>query len=171
MNNTIEKIESYISNIKAMAVYYGFDADEAHKEELNNIAAKTIAVLKETIERLKTVHQQMPDNEDSESFLNRVAEKTESVYTVTLDKMKKEHEAGLIKLVQENENTKSAAKMVETILNKEIAEEIKEKVISFIDSREVKEAIDKISLGALNVADKGLDLLIKLLDKDWKNGK
>lgn len=175
MNKTIEKIESYISNINAITVYYSFEADDAHKEQLQQIASKTIAVFKETIDRLKTVRQQISDDEEFAKFLNRVSEKVESVYTVTLEKLKKEQEASLQKQLQENENIKPAADMAKTlkekVINKENAEAIKEKVVSFVDSKEVKEVFDKISLGALNVADKCLDILIKFLDKDQNNGK
>ena len=100
MNKTIEKIESYISNINAITVYYSFEADDAHKEQLQQIASKTIAVFKETIDRLKTVRQQISDDEEFAKFLNRVSEKVESVYTVTLEKLKKEQEASLQKQLQ-----------------------------------------------------------------------
>lgn len=192
MSNKIEQIESYISYLKAIVSEKSADASEEEKKQIAAIAGKTLDVMNQTIDRVKSVRSQITNDQEYEQFLTRVLDKTTAVYRVTVQKIvavkaapkaeapkektvleivrEEEKKAGFEKIA-ENENIKPAANMAKLIKNSadpNSADSLAARIVNFIDSKETRDAVNRISLSVLNAADKGLDALIKLLDKGTK---
>ncbi|MDO4499660.1 MAG: hypothetical protein Q4B60_00130 [Erysipelotrichaceae bacterium] len=170
-DETIKKMQDITTEIAAKADRACFGQDEETVTKIKAVSTKTIDVINEAAIRLKDAIEKVSNEEELNRFLERVEEKCENAknyayakfnelapdaeYVVIEEEDKTVSKSSMEKFM-DNENVKQAAKM---------ATNLKEDAIKFIKDPNTKKKVDDVALAALNVADKGLDFLLKFLDK------
>lgn len=168
-DETIKKMQNITNEIKVNADKKIENADEETKAKIKAVSDKTIDTINEASVKLKNVVDQIDNEEELNKFLDRVEEKCTKAAKFAyskFDEIVPEAQAEFIKIeddtkstmekFMDNENVKSAINM---------ATKAKDSVVDFINSPETQKTIKNAKMTALNVADKGLDALIKILDK------
>ncbi len=168
-DETIKNMQNIVSDIKAAADRKLANATEEEAVKIRTISEKTIDTIDEASVKLKNVVEQINNEEELNKFLDRVDEKCKQAAEFAygkFDEIKPGEDAQYVKIddvgkstmekLVENENVQGAIKM---------ATNIKDSVVDFINKPETQKTIKEAKLAALNVADKGLDKMISLLEK------
>ena len=171
-DTTIKKMQDIMSDIKKASDKKAEGKDEETVLKIKTISDKTIDTINEASVKLKEVVGKISDEKELDDFLSRVEDKCKQTADYALKKLDEivpiEEKTEYVKIndvddklptekLIENDNVKNAAKM---------ATDIKDEIIDFINSPETQEKIKNVKLSALNVADKGLDAILKLLGED-----
>ena len=171
-DTTIKKMQDIMSDIKKASDNKAEGKDEETVLKIKTISDKTIDTINEASVKLKEVVGKISDEKELDDFLSRVEDKCKQTADYALKKLDEivpiEEKTEYVKIndvddklptekLIENDNVKNAAKM---------ATDIKDEIIDFINSPETQEKIKNVKLSALNVADKGLDAILKLLGED-----
>lgn len=198
IDETNKQMEAFIQTIKAEALKHSVLLEEDGKNQVNEIANKTIDTINNSISKLVSMKESVSDDNQLEDFLNRLENKCKDVtdFTITkineikpikrvnladlqndleknFDDFKKDleddsKEASTIKIEDsnndsyfdkflENENVQSAIKLVNAA---------KEKAIEFYNDPKTQKAINEAKLKTIEIAEKGLDSLKTLLEKN-----
>ena len=169
-DETIKNMQDIVSDIKDAADRKLSNATEEEAAKIATISEKTIDTINEASVKLKNVVDQIGNEEELNKFLNRVDEKCKQAADFAYKKfeeIKPGDEAEYVKIKDdsykstmekfvENQNVQGAIKM---------ASDIKDSVVVFMNKPETQKTIKEVKLTALNVADKGLDKMIDLLEK------
>lgn len=190
IEESITKLQNYINDVEVKAKEQINNVEDDRKTQIEAVANKTISTIKNSIEKLESMKTQSFDENELEDFLNRLDEKCKDVCEYTkkkieaikpavkvsladlkdeldkgFDEIKKDGEIFCFKAeetydkLKENENVKKAI---------ELAKAAKEKAIEFYNKPETQEAINNAKLKIIDVAEKGLDTLKVILEKDDK---
>ncbi len=172
-DTTIKKMQDIISDVKKVSDRKAEGKNEETVLKIKAISDKTIDTINEASVKLKEVVSKISDEKELNEFLDRVEDKCKQTADYALKKFdeivpieeeKKEYvninnvgdKLPTEKLI-ENDNVKNAAKM---------ATDIKDEIVDFINSPETQEKIKNVKKSALNAADKGLNVILKLLGED-----
>ena len=167
-DTTIKKMQDIINDIKTVGDKKASGKDEETILKIKTVSDKTIDTINEASVKLKEVVNKISDEEELNKFLDRVEEKCKQAADYAFNKFDEivpeekneyvkiddEEKSSMEKLL-DNENVKNAAK---------IATDIKNDIVDFINKPETKKTINNIKYSALNIADKSLDALLKILD-------
>ena len=145
------------------------DLDENQSALVKEISKRTIDVLKQTKIMIKDVFNKTSDEDELNGFLDRVDSKcyeTRSYCLKKLDEIKPIMDAkyktnkNTMEGFLDNENIKNAVGLINVA---------KDAIVDFFDKPETKKTIDKVKYKILDEADKGLDKVLRALDKEKKN--
>lgn len=170
-DETIKKMQEITGEISEKAADVTKLVDEETASKIKAVSNKTIDVINEAAVKLKEATEKVSDDSEMDKFLDRVVEKCEKAREyafVKIDELTPEevNDADYVGIDEdkkdsmeqflENENVKGAVNMLNAV---------KDKAVAFMSKPEIKEKSDKAKLAVLNAADKGLDYLLKVLNK------
>lgn len=191
IDESIAKMEGFIKEIEEETINHSINLAEDSKKQVQEIANRTISTINNSIAKLNEMKKTVEDDSQLEDFLNRLEFKCKDVTDFTKEKIeeikpiikdnladlkndlekgfddfkkdfnetKKTSESSFDKLL-ENENIKAAIKL---------AKDAKDKAIEFYNDPRTQKAINQAKLKAIELAEKGLDELKVLLDRDDTN--
>ena len=170
-DETIKNMQEIANDIKDAANRKLQEANPEEGLKIKTVAEKTISTIDEAGIKLRNVVEQIKDEEELNKFLDRVDEKCKQAANFAFAKfeeIKPGNDAKYVKIDNddlgkstmekfvENENVQGAIK---------VATEIKDSIVDFINKPETQQTIKDVKMGALDIADKGLDKMISLLEK------
>ena len=170
-DETIKKMQDITSDIKEKADLRIMDLDEDTGNKIKTVADKTIDVINEAAFKLKETVDKIEDEEGLNEFLNRVEAKCEGARKYTYEKFDEIVKASVpasetprpkmqgkstMEKFMDNENVRSASRLVKNL---------KGNLIDFYRDPNTQLRINEAKLAALNIADKGLDILKKTVEK------
>ena len=171
-DNTIKKMQDITSDINKVASEKIKNVDEETALKIKTISDKTIDTITEASVKLKSEVDRISDEEELDKFLDRVEEKCNKAAAYAFAKFEEiapSNNAEYIKIQEEESASKST---MEKFLENEnvknatnMAINLKNNVVDFINSEETQKTIYNVKKSALTIADKGLDAIIKVLDK------
>jgi len=189
IDETILKLRAFIEDITIKENEKNENLEPEDKEKVNAIANKTIQTIQNSIQRIDAMKDQIFDENEMNEFLDRLIDKCQDITDFTVTKMnevKPRVRANLADLKEEldkgfeeikNFNFKSQAEeSYEKILENEnvkkaiqFAKDTKDKAIEFYNKPQTQEAINNAKLKIIDVAEKGLDTLKVILEKEDDN--
>jgi len=197
IDESINKMQEYINEIRKKSIEQAQKLSIEGKNQVETIANKTINTINSSIEKLEEMKKQVNDENELNDFLDRLEKKCKDVADYTelkideikpvvqdnisnlkkdLDKsfddikdeikkstidVKKDLETAYDRLL-DNENVKNVIKF---------AKDMKVKAIDYYNKPETQKAINNAKLKIIEVAEKGLDTLKVILEKDDINNK
>ena len=194
IDESIKKMNECISSIRTKAFEIWKTADNDTKKQIEQIADSTINTISDSIFKLNKFKEMIKDNDDIDDFLYKIEGKCYEVSKRTLDKLEslkpavKEQLASLENDLEESFN--DAKEKINNIVVKEenkvttkvdevknndniqnliqILNDVKDKAIKFYNDPKTQEAINEAKLKAIDLAEKGLDKLKEILDREDK---
>ena len=147
--------------------------DEEGKEKAKALVLRTEEAIKTSIEKVRTVITNVKEDEKLDEFLDKVKAKSMEAVDFTrekvqeLTKKKEEPEKTLDEasndIMSTFENIKESEALKKTA---EFLSEINRKINEFFERPDVKEAIDKAKIKTVNIAEKGVEGLKKVLNTE-----
>lgn len=168
LDKTIEEINSQVEEFEKEAKKKIDNYDEETGKKAQALVDKTKAVVDSTIEKLNNVINDIKDDERLDDFLDKIKakskesidftlEKIDSLSTrITLDDIHDEIISEFDKL-KENDTFKKTA---------DLLKEVETKINEFFERPDVKEKINKAKVTTVNIAEKGVEGLRKVLITD-----
>lgn len=167
-NETIKKMQDITNDIKKKADASISDLDHETAEKIQTVASKTIDVINEAAFKLKDAVDEIEDEQSLEAFLKRVDEKCEDAKKYAFAKI----EELVPKKQEEFVRIDDEKTIVDKILENEyvgkattVAKNLKDTVVDFYKAPSTQKKINETKLAALNIANKGLELVRKTLEK------
>ena len=162
-DETIQKMEEITSEIKEKADSYSLNQNEDTILKIKLIAEKTIGVINEAASKLKESIKDITDENELNRFLERVGTKCAEAKEYTYRKF-----AEIVP-----EQAEDATYQKKDIINEDVVKEIgafledkKKKVLKYLDKVDFQNILLKAELDFLTNVNKGLDEIIKQLNKD-----
>ena len=190
IDDTINKMNGYILEIEQEAIKHTEKLTEEGKTQVKELANRTIDTINSSIKKLNEMKNSVADENDLEDFLNRLEDKCKDVTDFTKDKINEikpivnsnveELKADLnntfdsfkkgfdevktkanptINRILDNENVQNAIKAANTL---------KDKAVEFYNDPKTQKAINEAKLKTIELAEKGLDNLKVLLEREDK---
>ena len=172
--DTVKEMESQVQELEENLAKEVKDLDEEGKEKARILVSKTEEAIKSSIEKVRSVIENVKEDEKVEEFLDKVkaksmeaveftkekiaelSSKTEPTNNETLDKVGGDILAEFDK-IKESETMKNITDFL-TDINKKMNE--------FFEKPEVKEVINKAKVTTVNIAEKGVEGLKKVLNTE-----
>ena len=167
-NETIKKMQNITDDIKKKADASISELDPETVEKVQTVASKTIDVINEAAFKLKDAVDEIEDEESLEAFLKRVDEKCEDAKKYAFSKIEElvpptqdeyvriDNDKPVMDKILENENVAKAINL---------AKNLKNTVVDFYNAPSTQKKINETKLAALSIANKGLELVRKTLEK------
>ena len=167
-NETIKKMQNITDDIKKKADASISELDPETVEKVQTVASKTIDVINEAAFKLKDAVDEIEDEESLEAFLKRVDEKCEDAKKYAFSKIEElvpptqdeyvriDNDKPVMDKILENENVAKAVNL---------AKNLKNTVVDFYNAPSTQKKISETKLAALNIANKGFELVRKTLEK------
>lgn len=161
-------MQNITDDIKKKADASISELDPETVEKVQTVASKTIDVINEAAFKLKDAVDEIEDEESLEAFLKRVDEKCEDAKKYAFSKIEElvpptqdeyvriDNDKPVMDKILENENVAKAVNL---------AKNLKNTVVDFYNAPSTQKKINETKLAALNIANKGLELVRKTLEK------
>jgi hypothetical protein len=171
--DTVKEMESQVKELEDDLAGEIDKLDEEGKEKAKALVERTEEAIKSSIEKVRTVIINVKEDEKLDEFLDKVKAKSMEAVDFTrekvqeLTKKKEEPEKTLddasndIMSVFDNIKESEALKKTAEFLS-----DINRKINEFFERPEVKEAIDKAKIKTVNIAEKGVEGLKKVLNTE-----
>lgn len=194
IDESIEKMNNYIDSIKTNALAKWKESDDTTKAQIEEIAKKTVDTINNSIEKLNKIKESVEENEELNDFLNKIEEKCNDVTEFTINKinnikpivnknlsfLKKDLENDFRKTKSDINSTVNKYKVKVNDTSKKLAgnehiknisnllNELKDKAVKFYNDPKTQEFINEAKLKTIELAEKGLDKLKVILDREDK---
>ena len=170
--DTVNEMESQVEELESDLAEKTEQLDEAGKEKARALVNKTEEAIKSSIEKVKGIINDVQQDEKLDEFLDKVKAKSMEAVDFTKEKIgeltqKVDKENKLDKLG--DDIMAEFDKVKESDVYKKTADflsDIHGKVNEFFEKPEVKEAINKAKTSTVNIAEKGVEGLKKVLKTD-----
>ena len=170
--DTIKEMESQVNELGNDLAAKAEQLDESNKEKAQALVNKTEEAIKTSIDKIKNIITEVQEDEKVDEFLDKVKAKSMEAVEFTKDKI-----AELTKKVEKNDTFEKLSsdimsefdKVKETDAYKKTADllaDLSNKINEILNKPEVKEAINKAKITTVNLAEKGVDGLKKVLKTD-----
>ncbi len=171
--DTVKEMESQVKELEDDLAGEIDRLDEEGKEKAKALVERTEEAIRSSIEKVRTVITNVKEDEKLDEFLDKVKAKSMEAVDFTrekvqeLTKKKEEPEKTLddasndIMSVFDNIKESEALKKTAEFLS-----DINRKINEFFERPEVKEAIDKAKIKTVNIAEKGVEGLKKVLNTE-----
>lgn len=197
IDNTISKMEGYINEIKEEANKHFDKLPEESKNQIVDIASRTINTIEKSIVKLKDMALTVSNEDELDDFLARLEEKCKDVTDFTKTKINE-----LVPLVRNNLNEmkdsflkdfdetkknvgdkakefkKNADYSFEKFVSNENVKNVikliknaRDKAIEFYNDPKTQKAINEAKLKVIELAEKGLENLKDLLERNEDNNE
>ncbi|MBR4461259.1 MAG: hypothetical protein IKS51_01590 [Erysipelotrichaceae bacterium] len=171
--DTVKEMESQVKELEDDLAGEIDKLDEEGKEKAKALVLRTEEAIKTSIEKVRTVITNVKEDEKLDEFLDKVKAKSMEAVDFTrekvqeLTKKKEEPEKTLDEasndIMSTFENIKESEALKKTA---EFLSEINRKINEFFERPDVKEAIDKAKIKTVNIAEKGVEGLKKVLNTE-----
>ena len=171
--DTVKEMESQVKELEDDLAGEIDKLDEEGKEKAKALVERTEEAIKSSIEKVRTVIINVKEDEKLDEFLDKVKAKSMEAVDFTrekvqeLTKKKEEPEKTLDDASNDIMNVFDNIKESEALKKTaEFLDEINKKINEFFERPEVKEAIDKAKIKTVNIAEKGVEGLKKVLNTE-----
>ena len=179
---TINDLKKNIEKLKKELEKKTKGLDPETKAKIKALEEKTVAAINSSIEKIKVAIKNFGEDEDFNALLDKIKAKTKEAVDYTLNKVDDiingKNEYTLNDLHNEIMAEYDKIKETETFKRtKVLVKEGYSKINEFLEKPEVKSSIKKAKLTTINMAEKGVAGLKKVLDveetkkKKYKNAK
>lgn len=173
LNETLDHLNEKLDEIKTYAEMRKNDMPHDIKEKIDAIAKRSLKVIADVVTKVEDTALKVPHDQEFEAFLDQVKEKCDSAVSYT--KMKIDE---AVELSRHDEMLKDASKKIQDTFDeirsndevKEMVSSIKEvsasiyaQIEDYMSKPETKEVIAKAKVATVNIAEKGVGALKKLL--------
>ena len=170
--DTIKEMESQVNELENDLAAKTEQLDESNKEKAKALVDKTEEAIKTSIDKIKSIITEVQEDEKVDEFLDKVKAKSMEAVEFTKEKV-----AELTKKVEKDNTFEKISadimaefdKIKETDAFKKTADvltDLSGKLNEFLNKPEVKDAINKAKVTTVNIAEKGVDGLKKVLKTD-----
>ena len=171
--DTVKEMESQVQELEENLAKKVDLLDEDGKEKARVLVEKTEEAIKSSIEKVRTAIENVTEDEKLEEFLDKVKAKSMEAVEFTKEKV-----AELISVKEPKEDTLEKTsidimeefdkiKDSETLKNiTDFLNDINKRINEFFEKPEVKEVINKAKVTTVNIAEKGVEGLKKVLNTD-----
>ena len=172
-DDTVKEMESQVKELEDDLAGEIDKLDEEGKQKAKALVERTEEAIRSSIEKVRTVITNVKEDEKLDEFLDKVKAKSMEAVDFTREKVqeltakKEESEKtlddasndimGVFDNIKESETLKKTA---------EFLSDINKKINEFFERPEVKEAIDKAKIKTVNIAEKGVEGLKKVLNTE-----
>ncbi len=172
-DDTVKEMESQVKELEDDLAGEIDKLDEEGKQKAKALVERTEEAIRSSIEKVRTVITNVKEDEKLDEFLDKVKAKSMEAVDFTREKVqeltakKEESEKtlddasndimGVFDNIKESETLKKTA---------EFLGDISKKINEFFERPEVKEAIDKAKIKTVNIAEKGVEGLKKVLNTE-----
>ena len=172
--DTVKEMESQVQELEENLAKEVDKLDEEGKEKARVLVKKTEEAIKSSIDKVRTAIENVKEDEKLDEFLDKVKAKSmeaveftkEKVAELTSKKEPKENntlEKTSIDIMEEFDKIKDS----ETLKNiTDFLNDINKRINEFFEKPEVKEVINKAKVTTVNIAEKGVEGLKKVLNTD-----
>ncbi len=170
--DTIKEMESQVNELENDLATKAEQLDDSNKEKAQALVNKTEEAIKTSIDKIKNIINEVQEDEKVDEFLDKVKAKSMEAVEFTKEKI-----GELTKKVEKNDSFEKLTsdimsefdKVKETDAYKKTADllaDLSNKINEILNKPEVIEAINKAKLTTVNIAEKGVDGLKKVLKTD-----
>ena len=170
--DTIKEMESQVNELENDLAAKAEQLDESNKEKAKALVDKTEEAIKTSIDKIKSIITEVQEDEKVDEFLDKVKAKSMEAVEFTKEKVSE-----LTKKVEKDDTFEKITsdimaefdKVKETDAFKKTADvltDLSGKLNEFLNKPEVKDAINKAKVTTVNIAEKGVDGLKKVLKTD-----
>lgn len=121
------------------------DSDESVSEKLDVIKEKAVKVFNDAAVKLNAAVKQVSDEKELEQAIATVREKSKEFYDNAMERI--------------SEVKKQAVKKIDSAEKTDLVEDVKKGVSDFMNREDVRETVDKAKVGAVDIAERTLDIL------------
>ena len=121
------------------------DSDESVSEKLDVIKEKAVKVFNDAAVKLNAAVKQVSDEKELEQAIATVKEKSKEFYDNAMERI--------------SEVKKQAVKKIDSAEKTDLVEDVKKGVSDFMNREDVRETVDKAKAGAVDIAERTLDIL------------
>ena len=121
------------------------DSDESVSEKLDVIKEKAVKVFNDAAVKLNAAVKQVSDEKELEQAIATVREKSKEFYDNAMERI--------------SEVKKQAVKKIDSAEKTDLVEDMKKGVSDFMNREDVRETVDKAKAGAVDIAERTLDIL------------
>ncbi len=121
------------------------DSDESVSEKLDVIKEKAVKVFNDAAVKLNAAVKQVNDEKQLEEAIATVREKSKEFYDNAMERI--------------SEVKKQAVKKIDSAEKTDLVEDVKKGVSDFMNREDVRETVDKAKAGAVDIAERTLDIL------------
>ena len=121
------------------------DSDESVSEKLDVIKEKAVKVFNDAAVKLNAAVKQVSDEKELEQAIATVREKSKEFYDNAMERI--------------SEVKKQAVKKIDSAEKTDLVEDVKKGVSDFMNREDVRETVDKAKAGAVDIAERTLDIL------------
>ena len=172
--DTVKEMESQVKELEDDLAGEIDKLDEEGKEKAKALVERTEEAIRTSIEKVRTVITNVKEDEKLDEFLDKVKAKSMEAVDFTREKVqeltaKKEEEPEKTLDEASNDIMSTFENIKESETLKKTAEflgEINKKINEFFERPDVKEAIDKAKIKTVNIAEKGVEGLKKVLNTE-----
>ncbi|MBR4421237.1 MAG: hypothetical protein IKS69_01725 [Erysipelotrichaceae bacterium] len=171
--DTVKEMESQVKELEDNLAGEIDKLDEEGKEKAKALVERTEEAIRTSIEKVRTVIVNVKEDEKLDEFLDKVKAKSMEAVDFTKEKVqeltakKEEQEQSLDEASHDIMSTFENIKESETIKKTaEILSDINKKINEFFEKPEVKEAISKAKITTVNIAEKGVEGLKRVLNTE-----
>ena len=171
--DTVKEMESQVKEMEDDLAEEIDKLDEEGKEKAKALVGRTEEAIKSSIEKVRTVITNVKEDEKLDEFLDKVKAKSMEAVDFTKEKVqelthkKEEPEKTLDEasndIMSTFENIKESEALKKTA---EFLSDINKKINEFFERPDVKEAIEKAKITTVNIAEKGVEGLKKVLNTE-----
>ena len=171
--DTVKEMESQVKELEDDLAGEIDKLDEEGKEKAKALVERTEEAIRTSIEKVRTVIVNVKEDEKLDEFLDKVKAKSMEAVDFTKEKVqeltaKKEEEDPMLDEASNDimsvfENIKESDTLKKTA---EFLSDINKKINDFFERPDVKEAIAKAKIRTVNIAEKGVEGLKKVLNTE-----
>ena len=172
--DTVKEMESQVEELENDLANRADKMDEASKEKAKALVDKTEEAIKSSIAKIKDIINDVQEDEKVDEFLDKVKAKSMEAVEFTKEKV-----AELSKKVENNDKIEQLTTDIMAEFDKlkesdtfkkttEFLNDISGKINDFFDKPEVKDAINKAKATTVNIAEKGVEGLKRVLNTEEK---
>ena len=172
--DTVKEMESQVEELENDLANRADKMDEASKEKAKALVDKTEEAIKSSIAKIKDIINDVQEDEKVDEFLDKVKAKSMEAVEFTKEKV-----AELSKKVEDNDKIEQLTSDIMAEFDKlkesdtfkkttEFLNDISGKINDFFDKPEVKDAINKAKATTVNIAEKGVEGLKRVLNTEEK---
>lgn len=170
-DDTVKELKSYIDELEKKFAKKSLKLDDESKEKARAFVDKAEEVINSSIEKVKTIINDVKDEEKLNSLLDKIKAKSKEAVEFTLEKVDALTKSDKPLTIDDihNEIMEDFDKLKETDIFKKTTVLLKQGVSlvnEFLEKPEVKETIKKAKTTTINLAEKGVEGLKKILDDD-----
>jgi len=172
--DTVKEMESQVEELENDLANRADKMDDASKEKAKALVDKTEEAIKSSIAKIKDIINDVQEDEKVDEFLDKVKAKSMEAVEFTKEKV-----AELSKKVDNNDKIEQLTSDIMAEFDKlkesdtfkkttEFLNDISGKINDFFDKPEVKDAINKAKATTVNIAEKGVEGLKRVLNTEEK---